>query len=69
MSGQLDVIVGLHMHVRGAREWCTDHRACEWVVGDMLMGAWMLCGCVGGLLVVERDGELADKGGRKEGQR
>ena len=57
------MVVGLHMHVRGACECCIDGRGGVWVVGGMLMGGWM-----GGLKDWWRWGGVGRRGTREEGK-
>ena len=62
------MILGLHLHMRVAREYCNDGCACVWAAGDILMGAWMARGFADAFVLVEQGGDLADKGGRETGK-
>ena len=62
------MILGLHLHMRVAREYCNDGCACVWAAGDILTGAWMARGCADAFVLVEQGGDLADKGGRETGK-
>ena len=50
------MILGLHLHVRVAREYYTDDRACVWAAGDILTGAWMASGCADAFVLVDQGG-------------
>ena len=62
------MILGLHLHMRVAREYYNDDRACVWAAGDILTGAWMARWCADAFVLVERGGDLANKGGKETGK-
>ena len=62
------MILGLHLHMRVARQYYNDDHACVWAAGDILTGAWMARGCADAFVLVERGEDLADKGGKETGK-
>ena len=61
------MILGLHLHMRVAREYCNDGCACVWAAGDILTGAWMARGCADAFVLVER-GRASRQGRERDGK-
>ena len=59
------MILGLHLHMRVAREYCNDDCACVWAAGDILTGAWMARGCADAFVLVERGGTWQTRAGKR----
>ena len=62
------MILGLHLHMRVAREYYNDDCACVWAAGDIFTGAWMARGCADAFVASGAGGDLADKGGKETGK-
>ena len=62
------MILGLHLHMRVARQYYNDDHACFWAAGDILTGAWMARGCADAFVASGAGGDLADKGGKETGK-
>ena len=59
------MILGLHLHMRVAREYYNDDCACVWAAGDIFTGAWMARGCADAFVLVERGGTWQTKAGKR----
>ena len=59
------MILGLHLHMRVAREYCNDGCACVWAAGDILTGAWMARGCADAFVLVEQGGTWQTRAGER----
>ena len=62
------MILGLHLHMRVAREYCNDGCACVWAAGDILTGAWMARGCADAFVASGAGGDPAEKSGKETGK-
>ena len=62
------MILGLHLHMRVAREYYNDDCACVWAAGVIFTGAWMARGCADAFVASGAGGDLADKSGKETGK-